>query len=142
ERIVAHRQEYGPYASVEALRDVKGIGPAILERVRPRLQVTAHEPVTAASTKESRSVSGRKPQVTQRVNVNQAGRDDLMKLPGVGPVLADHILADRDTKGPFRSLSDLKRVKGIKDKVLEKLVPYITVDENPSLAGRDEASER
>jgi competence protein ComEA len=65
-----------------------------------------------------------------------------MTLPGIGPVLAEHILADREAKGPFRSLGDLKRVKGIKDKVLEKLLPYVTVDDNSSLAGRDEASER
>ena len=142
DRIVAHRQEHGPYASVEALREVKGIGPAILERVRPRLQVTGHELATGAPAKEGRAASGRKPPITQPVNVNQAGRDELMKLPGVGPVLADHILGDREARGPFRTLTDLKRVKGIKDKVLEKLLPYITVGDNPSLAGRDEASER
>src|SRR5262245_25039673 len=83
DRIVSHRQEHGPYASVEALREVKGIGPAILERVRPRLQVSAHEPAVAASAKGERATSGRKPPVAQRVNVNQAGRDELMRLPGV-----------------------------------------------------------
>lgn len=149
ERIVAHRQEHGPYASVDGLREVKGIGPAILERVRPRLEVGSRDSAGLAATasvpaggKEVRASRGRKAPVTGAVNVNRAGRDELMKLPGVGPVLADHILADRETRGPFRTVDDLKRVKGIKDKVLEKLLPYVTVDESRSLAGGDEAGER
>jgi competence protein ComEA len=142
DRIVAYREEHGPYSSVEALRGVKGIGPAILERVRPRLQISFNEPAAPAAPAPPRTSGSRKAPAAQSVNVNSASREELMTLPGVGPVLADRILADRGANGPFRSVSDLKRVKGIKDKVLEKLLPYVTVDNNSSLAGRDESSER
>lgn len=35
--IVRYREQYGPFASIEELTEVKGIGPAILERNRDRL---------------------------------------------------------------------------------------------------------
>jgi competence ComEA-like helix-hairpin-helix protein len=34
-RIVAHRDSFGPYGSIQALRKVKGMGPAMLERLTP-----------------------------------------------------------------------------------------------------------
>lgn len=37
-RIVAHREEHGPFASLDALLDVPGIGPATLEQMRPHLR--------------------------------------------------------------------------------------------------------
>ena len=47
------------------------------------------------------------------VDLNAAGADELMCLPGVGPVLADRILAERDAGGPFASVDDLARVPGV-----------------------------
>lgn len=47
------------------------------------------------------------------LDVNRAGRADLMLLPRIGPALADRILADREARGPFGSLRELTRVKGI-----------------------------
>jgi len=47
------------------------------------------------------------------VDVNRADVDELRSLPGIGPGLARRIAAHRDEHGPFRSLDDLRRVKGI-----------------------------
>ncbi|OYV65611.1 MAG: hypothetical protein B7Z72_12145 [Gemmatimonadetes bacterium 21-71-4] len=49
----------------------------------------------------------------QRVDVDQATASDLQRLPGIGPVLAARIVADRDSNGPFGSVTGLRRVKGI-----------------------------
>jgi len=45
----------------------------------------------------------------------------------VGPVLAERILEDRKRNGPFRSVEDLRRVKGIGEKTLERLRPHVAV---------------
>jgi len=37
-RIVAHRDEHGPFSSLDSLLDVPGIGPATLEQMRPHLR--------------------------------------------------------------------------------------------------------
>jgi len=47
------------------------------------------------------------------VDVNRAAADELRALPGIGAGLARRIVADREARGPFRSLDELGRVKGI-----------------------------
>jgi competence protein ComEA len=61
------------------------------------------------------------------VNVNIAEKETLETLPGVGPVLADRIIAYRQTIGPFNTLDDLLAVKGIGETTLDKLRPWITL---------------
>jgi competence protein ComEA len=61
------------------------------------------------------------------VNVNTASSEELQRLPAVGPVTAQNILAARADR-PFRSLADLDRVKGIGPKTLEKLRPFVVVE--------------
>ncbi len=55
------------------------------------------------------------------VDINRASAIDLQELPGVGPVLADRIVADREANGPFADVDDLERVSGIGPAVLAKL---------------------
>ena len=48
-----------------------------------------------------------------QVNLNSASARELALLAGVGTVLADRIVADRAFKGPFESVDDLQRIRGI-----------------------------
>ena len=61
------------------------------------------------------------------IDINRATAAELEALPGIGPALAQRIVADREVNGPFRRPQDLTRVAGIGAKTLEKLLPYITV---------------
>jgi competence protein ComEA len=63
------------------------------------------------------------------VDVNQADEAELAELPGVGPTLAQRIIAHRREQGPFQSFDDLKQVKGIGDKTLEQLRPHVSFGE-------------
>ncbi len=69
----------------------------------------------------------RKPEAVFPIDINSADSIQLVKIPGVGPVLAHRILQHRRRYGRFRSLNDLTRVKGIGVKRLEKLKPYIRI---------------
>jgi len=51
-------------------------------------------------------------------------------LPGISDAMADAIVAERDRIGGFRSPKDLMRVKGIKEKRLKKILPYLEKMEN------------
>ena len=59
----------------------------------------------------------------RKVPVNRATQAELEALPGIGPTLAQRIIAGR----PYRSLKDLDRVKGIGPKTLEKLEKWLEV---------------
>ena len=60
------------------------------------------------------------------VNINTAGLEELMTLPGVGEVRARAILDDREANGPFVYPEDLIRVKGIGEGILTGLLDQIT----------------
>lgn len=55
------------------------------------------------------------------VHLNKAGLEELETLPGVGPVTAQKILDFRKANGPFRSVDELTRIKGIGEKKLKAL---------------------
>lgn len=61
------------------------------------------------------------------VNINTASQDELDAVKGIGPGKAKAIIDYRNKNGPFKSLDDLKGVKGFGDKTLEKLRPELTV---------------
>ncbi len=58
-----------------------------------------------------------------RLNVNTATDYELAMLPGIGPVTARAIIDWRTEHGPFRSLEELKEVKGIGPKTIEGIRP-------------------
>jgi competence protein ComEA len=66
------------------------------------------------------------------VNINTATKDELVALPGIGPAKAQAILDYRKANGPFKSVDDLKNVKGIGAKRLDKLRADITVGAPPA----------
>jgi competence protein ComEA len=53
------------------------------------------------------------------ININTASIDELTQLQKVGPKTAENIVAYRDANGPFKTVDDLKNVKGVGDKILE-----------------------
>ena len=65
------------------------------------------------------------------VNLNTATKDELIALPGIGPAKAQAILDYRAQHGGFRSVEELKDVKGIGAKRFEKLKGDLTVGASP-----------
>ena len=62
-----------------------------------------------------------------RVRINSASVSELQSLPGVGPALAQRIIAER-SRERFASAEDLLRVSGIGKAKLEKMRAYVEVD--------------
>lgn len=62
-----------------------------------------------------------------RVNINTAGREELMTLPGIGASRADAILTYREEHGNFSSIEDIMQVPGIKESSFKKLRDNIKV---------------
>jgi competence ComEA-like helix-hairpin-helix protein len=60
-----------------------------------------------------------------KIDVNLCNRFELEHLPGIGPKLAERIIASRAEDGPFATARDLMRVKGIGPKLLAKMEPYL-----------------
>jgi competence protein ComEA len=135
--IEAYRQEHNGFHDVEELRRVGGIGPAVLERLRPLVDVEPFEgaedddlpppmrkaPPVATQTRPPVKKTG---ELAGPIDVNRATAEELQRLPGIGPKLSARIVEARN-KGAFRSVDELRRVPGIGPKTLEKLRPLVTV---------------
>jgi competence protein ComEA len=90
------------------------------------------EPATADSSAPrpgaARSSASRSKPPAGRVSINRATASELQALPGVGPVLAERIVAFRAAHGPLRSLADLQRVQGIGARSAARLAPHVRFD--------------
>jgi len=62
-----------------------------------------------------------------KININTASKDQLCELTGVGPAIAERIIQYREKNGPFKSVEDLARVKGIGEKTLLKIKDSVAV---------------
>jgi competence ComEA-like helix-hairpin-helix protein len=61
------------------------------------------------------------------LDVNRATVGDFELLPGVGPALAQRIVAHRSEHGAFTSVDALSQVRGIGPKTLERLRPLVAI---------------
>jgi competence protein ComEA len=64
-------------------------------------------------------------EVPFQLDINTADWPELALLPKVGPTLAQRIVESRRDHGPFDSIEDLRRVRGIGPKTLDGMRPYL-----------------
>jgi competence protein ComEA len=75
----------------------------------------------------------RETQQGQRLlDLNRASADELEALPGVGAVLAQRVIAFRTSAGGFRTIEDLREVKGIGSKKFDRIKSLVTVSASRS----------
>ncbi len=108
--IVEFREKNGPFCCLEMLTEVSGIGETTLNSLKVFLYVSGDECVHSG---------------TLKVNVNRADENELIKLTGVGPVIAAAIIEHRNLHGPFRDGNDLINVRGIGERTLENIIDMI-----------------
>lgn len=72
---------------------------------------------------EIRNLPQRK--VDYRIDINRASWVEFAQLPRIGRTLAERIVEDRERNGPFESIDDLQRVRGIGPKTIERLRPLL-----------------
>lgn len=63
--------------------------------------------------------------VVKNIDINVADAETLCLIPGIGPKTAEAIIKQRNSVGKFKSVDELLAVKGIGDKSLQKIKPYL-----------------
>jgi competence protein ComEA len=61
------------------------------------------------------------------VNINTATKEELVALNGIGPAKAQAILDYRAKNGPYKTVEDVRKVKGIGEKLFARIQPELTV---------------
>jgi competence ComEA-like helix-hairpin-helix protein len=62
----------------------------------------------------------------KRVDINKASAFEISELPGISDAVAAAVVEERDRLGQFRSPRDLLGVNGIKEKRLQKILPFLS----------------
>ena len=62
-----------------------------------------------------------------RININKASAEELQKLYRIGPATSQRIIDYRQSYGDFETIEEIKEVKGIGDKIFEKIKDQICV---------------
>ncbi|MCA9179434.1 MAG: helix-hairpin-helix domain-containing protein [Planctomycetales bacterium] len=101
-------------------RDQRTLGWAVLAY----LALSAAPVCWLAARGQLTTVESPRPAPRLWVNLNQAGPAELSLLPGIGPALAERIVARRETKA-FRYVEQLRDVRGIGPKTMDKLRPLV-----------------
>jgi competence protein ComEA len=142
-----------PFQSVDDLSRIRGMSKAKIKAIQDQVTVAAAKPSQAAPAPAAAKPKGTpalmqevapsqaKPAVGkeaapshgtpaaaklapgEKVNINTAPKEELDKLPGIGPVKAEAILEAR----PFEKIEDIMKVKGIKEGEFGKIKDLITV---------------
>jgi competence ComEA-like helix-hairpin-helix protein len=129
ERILAYRDEIGQFTSVDELNNVSGIGGATLDGLRPLVTLgdgdasALPDGVVRATVPPLATPSG-----GDTIALNSATQADLETLPGIGPAMAERIIAYRDEIGQFTTIDELDNVSGIGEATLERLRPLLRLD--------------
>lgn len=125
ERVIAWRTLIGPFKAPEDLARVKGIGKATLEKALPNVGVGDGKTVAKGETAFAEEDLLRAGDRTggRLVDINTASPEELAALPGIGKGTARKILEDREANGAFRTVDDLRRVKGLRN--YDKIAPLV-----------------
>ncbi len=115
-RILADRESRGPFGSLEGLSRVSGVGPGLVETIRPY--------ATFSGTVRLRQSPAK---MVAKVSLNTATAEQLEQLPGIGPARAMAIVEDRRRNGRDRAIEDLARVRGIGAATISRLQSLVTV---------------
>ena len=87
--------------------------------------ITESDVVNTNKTEESKTEN--KDVMDTLVSINTGTKEELMTLPGIGESKANNIITYRNTKGPFKSIEEIKQVSGIGNEVYNKIKDYITI---------------
>ncbi len=115
-RILADRESGGPFGSLEGLSRVFGVGPGLVETIRPYAIFSGTVRLRQSPAK-----------MATKVSLNTATADQLEQLPGIGPARAMAIVEDRRRNGRYRAIEDLARVRGIGAATISRLQSLVTV---------------
>ena len=91
-----------------------------------RLVAAALAALFAVALSAGSAFAAAKPAPAGKINLNTATADQLTAVPGIGEKLAARIVEHRQKNGSFKSVQELMNVKGVGEKSLGKLEPFLS----------------
>jgi len=123
----------GKFYKEEDLKKIYGISTEQYERLKPFIQIAKKKNnFTKNEEKEGNQSHVREARfsnnIIERAELNSADTSILVKLNGIGPVLARRIIKYREKLGGFVSFQQLNEVWGMDSTVVAKILPQLKLD--------------
>ena len=94
---------------------------------KEEVQIVETDKRVVTTTKKTESKESSTPVSNGKISINKASAKELTSLPGIGDAKAKSIVEYRTKNGPFQSIEDIKKVKGIGDSIFAKIKDNITL---------------
>lgn len=101
--------------------EVKEAGGTLLEENK----MISQETTALFESKQKESVDGIE---NKKININEASREELMTLPGIGEAKANGIIGYREKQKKFETIEEIMKIEGIKQGVFEKIKDKIRIN--------------
>ena len=125
---LAQLLEDGQKVAVPRLPEPEPLAESAEKPTQPQQQPSSVSPPTATvPLSDITKPSALPPIQPYIVDLNTATQADLERVPGIGPVLAARIIAYRQHYGPFKTVYQLRLIKGVGQQTFDKIKPYVTV---------------
>ncbi len=144
--IISYREKHGGFSYIEEIMMVDGIGPETFDDIKEHIFV--ENPVTTVATTEPVTETDTQPEIVithesksegtetesiltlediAPVNINTAGKEELMLLPNIDEKTAEGIIELRGKIDGYGNVYELLYVDGISQKELSELLEFVTV---------------
>ena len=125
---LAQLLEDGQKVAVPRLPEPEPVAESPEKPIPPQQQPSSVPPPTATvPPSEITKPPTPSPNQPYIIDLNTATQADLERVPGIGPVLAARIIAYRQRYGPFKTVYQLRLIKGVGQQTFDKIKPYVTV---------------
>ena len=135
DRLLAFRKE-GKFAnSAEEFQKVTGISDSLLNVISPYFKFPDWVTNKKSNYKEYKSnwKEFPKKEVLKVLDVNNATKEDFIKIYGIGDAISDRIIAQRETLGGFVSMEQMTEIWGLSPEVVSSLNKYFTINKIPNV---------
>jgi competence protein ComEA len=95
--------------------------------IKDEMQINVPYMAAAAVTAAAPAGKAGTANTADQININTASQTELDKLPGIGPALAERIIEYRTANGPFRDITDLKKIPGIGESKYNQFKDKVTL---------------
>lgn len=125
DRLQAFRKKDQWVNSAAQFKVVTGISDSLLGQISPYFKFP--DWVTRPKAKRSYAKKDRVLSISEKIDLNEATAEELQKVYGVGPVLGERIIEQRERLGGFHHDLQLYMVWGLKDSVVGRIIEQFTV---------------
>ena len=111
--------------------DTQAVDYRAADSVFTRISMARYVAPPAEQARQARSQKPKEVLQPGSIDINRAGKSELVRLPRIGPAIASRIIAYREAHGRFSALAELKNVRGIGEKTFANIRPYLKELDKP-----------